>query len=159
MENSRHRSARVTNDRNHARWVALVSCAARRLVHLAAGASYGGSCYFEIMASRYQCLSVGLLTISSYGRIASSELLPDFRSLPHLICSRAAGAMMRQVSMTTRNEPIRAISARYRQSDRPDKGRILDEFKALIGRACRIRRMRHVLGAGFTMTRSARPSS
>ena len=41
--------------------------------------------------------------------------------------------MMRQVSMTTRNELIRAISARYRQSDRPDKGRILDEFVAVTG--------------------------
>src|SRR5829696_806632 len=41
--------------------------------------------------------------------------------------------MMRQVSMTTRNELIRAISARYRQSDRPDKGRILDEFMAVTG--------------------------
>ncbi|MPR13626.1 DDE-type integrase/transposase/recombinase, partial [Microvirga tunisiensis] len=40
---------------------------------------------------------------------------------------------MRQVSMTTRNELIRAISARYRQSDRPDKGRILDEFMAVTG--------------------------
>ncbi|MPR13137.1 hypothetical protein [Microvirga tunisiensis] len=35
--------------------------------------------------------------------------------------------------MTTRNELIRAISARYRQSDRPDKGRILDEFMAVTG--------------------------
>src|SRR5215213_9126871 len=43
----------------------------------------------------------------------------------------ALGAMMRQVSMTTRNELIRAILARYRQSDRPDKGRILDEFVAV----------------------------
>jgi hypothetical protein len=41
--------------------------------------------------------------------------------------------MMRQVSMTTRNELIRAISARYQQSDRPDKGRILDEFVAITG--------------------------
>lgn len=35
--------------------------------------------------------------------------------------------------MTTRNELIRAISARYQQSDRPDKGRILDEFVAITG--------------------------
>jgi hypothetical protein len=41
--------------------------------------------------------------------------------------------MMRQVSMTTRNELIQAISARYRESDRPDKGRILDEFVAVTG--------------------------
>jgi hypothetical protein len=39
--------------------------------------------------------------------------------------------MMGQVSMTTRNELIRAISARYQQSDRLDKGRILDEFVAI----------------------------
>src|SRR4051812_16062417 len=45
----------------------------------------------------------------------------------------ASGAMMRQVSMTTRNELIRAISARYQQSDRPDKGRILDEFVSVTG--------------------------
>jgi hypothetical protein len=41
--------------------------------------------------------------------------------------------MMRQVSMTTRNELIRAVSARYRQSKRPDKCRILDEFVAVTG--------------------------
>jgi hypothetical protein len=35
--------------------------------------------------------------------------------------------------MTTRNELIRAISARYQQSDRPDKGRILDEFVSVTG--------------------------
>jgi hypothetical protein len=40
---------------------------------------------------------------------------------------------MRQLSMTTRNELIRAISARYRQSDRPDKSRILNEFMAVTG--------------------------
>ena len=40
---------------------------------------------------------------------------------------------MRQVSMTTRNKLIRAISARYQHSDRPDKGRILDEFVAVTG--------------------------
>jgi hypothetical protein len=35
--------------------------------------------------------------------------------------------------MTTRNELIRAVSTRYRQSNRPDKGRILNEFVAITG--------------------------
>ena len=35
--------------------------------------------------------------------------------------------------MATRNELIRAVSARYLQSNRLDKGRILDEFVAVTG--------------------------
>ncbi len=69
-------------------------------------------------------------------RIASPELLPDVWSLPHLIAPRAglaAGARMRRVGMATRDELLAAVAARYRDSRRAEKTRILDEFAAVTG--------------------------
>ena len=40
---------------------------------------------------------------------------------------------MRRVSMATRDELIVALSQRYSESDRYAKGRILDEFVAIMG--------------------------
>src|SRR6266699_7089319 len=40
---------------------------------------------------------------------------------------------MRQISMTTRDELVAAIAARYAQGDRIERGRILDEFAAVTG--------------------------
>jgi hypothetical protein len=55
--------------------------------------------------------------------VASCELLPT-------IVGRGC---MRRVSMATRNELILALSKRYNESDRFEKGRILDEFAAITG--------------------------
>jgi hypothetical protein len=40
---------------------------------------------------------------------------------------------MRRISMTTRDELVAAIAARYAQGDRIERGRILDEFAAVTG--------------------------
>ena len=40
---------------------------------------------------------------------------------------------MRRVSMATRDDLLAAVAARYRDSGRPEKTRILDEFAAVTG--------------------------
>src|SRR6266704_3273108 len=40
---------------------------------------------------------------------------------------------MRRISMAVRDELVAAISGRYSQADRTERGRILDEFTAITG--------------------------
>lgn len=40
---------------------------------------------------------------------------------------------MRRVSMATRDELVAAVAQRYREADRADKSKILDEFSAVTG--------------------------
>src|SRR4051812_39905361 len=44
-----------------------------------------------------------------------------------------AGAVMRRVSMATRDDLVRAIAERYRRAAVMEKGRILDEFVSVTG--------------------------
>jgi hypothetical protein len=69
-------------------------------------------------------------------RIASLEMFSDSDALPHLICSPAIfdrRSVMRRISMATRDELILAIADRYREAERAQKARILDEFVVITG--------------------------
>ena len=41
--------------------------------------------------------------------------------------------MVEEISSVTRSEVLRAIRSRYREASKKDKGRMLDEFVAIVG--------------------------
>jgi len=63
-------------------------------------------------------------------------MLPSDDLLPHVIYSPpvfAGGASMKLISITTCDEVVVALAGRYSLGSQADRGRILDEFAALIG--------------------------
>src|SRR4051794_13523262 len=63
---------------------------------------------------------------------------------------------MRRISMSARDELIKAITVRYAGSSRPEKARILDEFVAVTG-FHRKHAMRVLRGGAAAATRGPRP--
>jgi hypothetical protein len=71
----------------------------------------------------------------SIPRIASSKLLPNKLTVTDAAALRiwSLAAMTGRISMSARRELVAAVAVRYRNVERDEKGRVLDEQTAVIG--------------------------